>query len=52
MTIVRKIVAAAVAAVALTVTTGAVEANAAPVKPAKIVVSPLGGGQGDWPFMR
>ncbi len=52
MAIVRKIIAAAVAAGALVVSVGTVQAQAAPVKPSKIVVQPLGGGQGEWPLAR
>lgn len=52
MAIVRKIIATAVAVGALTASVGVIDAHAAPVKPAKISVTPLGGGQGEWPLWR
>lgn len=52
MATIRKIIATAVAAGALVVTVGAVEAQAAPVKVVKVAVQPQGGGQGDWPMAR
>lgn len=50
MAILRKIIAATVAAAAIGVSVGITQAEAAPVKfPTSVVVTPLGG-QGEWPI--
>lgn len=52
MTIVRKIIATVVAAGALAVGVGIVQADAAPVTKSTSKVSTQGGGQGEWPTFR
>ncbi|MCA0252878.1 MAG: hypothetical protein LCH76_11440 [Actinobacteria bacterium] len=52
MTVIRKIIAASVAASAIALTVGAAQATAAPVVKSTKTVVALGGGQGNWPLAR